>query len=288
MLNGQRLKERDRIKYMTKINDKFVFNHNYHSHCELCRHAVGTISEYCDSAFKNGFKEWGVSDHGPLLDEWKSRMIFDEFLNVYLPEIELNQKKYQGKMKILKALEIEYYPEYNDLYLDYLNKYKLDYLILGQHALKTNDKIINLYNGLTIDEVYIYRDEVVNALNTKYFKVLAHPDLFMLSLTRNNEKWSKELDEVSKDIIEACINNDVYIEVNINGARRGIIKNELEEDTWQYPYLNFFRIASQYKNAKFILGLDCHKLTDIGDSKAKEVIDFCNKLNIKLEDKIEL
>lgn len=273
---------------MTKINKDYIFDHNYHSHCKLCGHAEGSVSDYCDRAYQKGFKVWGISDHGPLLDEWKSRMLFSEFLDIYLPEIKANELKYKGKMKILKSLELEYFPKYESLYLDYLNKYHLDYLVLGQHAIITNNNTFDLFSKLTLEEVKEYKNEVVNALNTKLFKILAHPDLFMYSLTKNGLTWTSELDQISREIIEAAIKNDVYIEVNVNGARRGTIKNELGEDTWMYPYLNFFRIASQYKDAKFILGADCHKLDFVKDDKVNEVIEFCNKLNIKLEKEIIL
>lgn len=271
-----------------KVNDKFVFNHNYHSHCELCRHADGTVSDYCDEAYRLGFLEWGVSDHGPLAPCWQSRMTLDEFLTIYLPEIELNQKKYQGKMKIYKSLELEYYPEYDLWYRDYLNRYHLDYLILGQHALYKNGEWINTYKGFGLEEAIEYKNEVVSGLNSGYFKILAHPDLFMLSFTRANQTWTKELDDISREIIEAAIKNNVYLELNVNGARRQMTKNEKGEDTWLYPYLNFWRIAAEYKDAKFILGSDSHKVSYLTDGKDLEVIDFCNKLGIKLEEKIIL
>lgn len=273
---------------MSKINEGFKFNHNYHSHCVLCRHATGTVSDYCDEAYRLGFLEWGVSDHGPLAPCWKSRMTMEEFLTIYLPEIRLNQEKYMGKMKVYSSLEIEYYPEYDKWYKDYLDRYHLDYLILGQHALMKNNIWIDTFKGFELKDVYEYRDEVVRGLNSGYFKVLAHPDLFMLSLTRRGLKWTSELEQVSRDIIEAAIKNNVYLELNINGARRSKTFNEKGEETWVYPYLNFWRIASKYKDAKFILGSDSHKVEYLSDGKDLEVIEFCNKLGIKLEEKIEL
>lgn len=272
---------------MNKINEKFVFNHNYHSHCVLCHHATGTVSDYCDEAFRLGFKEWGVSDHGPLCASWKSRMTTEEFLTKYLPEIRLNQEKYQGKMKIYASLEIEYYPEYDLWYKDYLNRYHLDYLILGQHAIMVDGNLVDAFKGFEIKYAEEYKNEVIAGMRSGYFKILAHPDLFMLSLTRNGATWTDELERISREIIEAAIETGVYLEVNINGARRPLIKNEKGEDTWIYPYLNFWRIASTYKDAKFILGSDSHKVEYLTDGKDQEVIDFCNKLNIKLEEKIE-
>ncbi len=273
---------------MKKCNEGFKFIHNYHSHCYLCGHATGTVSDYCDEAYRLGFKEWGVSDHGALAPQWKARMSMDDFILKYLPEIEFNQKKYEGKMKIYKAIEIEYYKEYDLWYREYLDRYHLDYLILGQHALYKDGEWISPYKGFTLDEVIEYKNEIISGMATGYFKILAHPDLFMLSFARANQTWVKELDDISKEIIEAAIEYNVYLEVNINGARRPKTKNDLGEETYVYPFLNFWRIASTYKDAKFILGSDSHKVEYLTDGKDQEVIEFCNKVGIKLEERIIL
>ena len=284
MLNGLKPKESVTIIIMNK---NFNFNHNYHSHCYLCHHAKGTISDYCDEAFKLGFKEYGVSDHGPLLPIWKNRMTFDEFTDIYLKELEINKEKYQGKMKVYKSLELEYYEEYDKWYYDYLNKYHLDYLVLGQHFVYKNGEIQETRKGIDHSWVVDNKNQVVKGIESGYFKVLAHPDYFVLIVTKFRF-WYKELEEISREIIEACIKNDVYLEVNANGIRHKRIINEKGEEVYSYPCTEFWKIVSTYKDAKVIIGSDCHNVNQIKDKAIDDAIDFCNKLNIKLRERIEL
>ena len=41
---------------------------NYHTHCNLCKHAGGTIEEYVLEAVDKGFDILGMSDHLPYKD----------------------------------------------------------------------------------------------------------------------------------------------------------------------------------------------------------------------------
>ena len=182
---------------------------NYHTHCYLCGHAEGLPSDYIKKAIELGFSEIGISDHGPLLPSWTIPMNKDKMENIYFKDIDDAINKYGNKIKIYKALEMEYYPEYNDYYQELLTK--VDYLILGQHALKLENSYFDIYKVTTIDLVYKYAEEVIEALNTGYFKILAHPELFIF---RYPEVWNDEMDKISRRIIEAAIKNDVYLQSN--------------------------------------------------------------------------
>ena len=41
---------------------------NLHTHTDRCRHAVGSVSDYCLEAQKYGLEILGFSDHGPFPD----------------------------------------------------------------------------------------------------------------------------------------------------------------------------------------------------------------------------
>lgn len=257
--------------------------YNYHTHCYLCNHAEGYPHDYIERAIKLGFRGIGISDHGPLRPEWTHRMSYDDFINIYLKDIDESINKYSDCIEIYKGLEIEYYEEYTFYYHTLLTK--LDYLILGQHALKINGKIVDVFQKMTKEYIYEYANEVVEGLNSKCFKILAHPDLFMY---KYDGKWDKDLELASRKIIEAAIKNDVYLELNVNGARRGLIKNFLGEDTWKYPYLDFWKLVTKYKETKVVINADCHKLDYLYDDVTEEVIDFAKKLNLNVIERLEL
>ena len=118
------------------MNIKNQIISNYHTHIYLCRHATGTISDYVSKAYELNYHTIGISDHGPFPDWLKEklhsrRMTEDEFINTYLKDLQTITEEFDGKIKVLKGMEIEYLPETKELIPFY--KSKLDYLILGQH-----------------------------------------------------------------------------------------------------------------------------------------------------------
>jgi len=111
---------------------------NYHTHMYLCRHAIGTVSDYAESAIANGLSILGMSDHAPF-EELKDRSVrmYPQELPTYLEECDRAIEKYSGQLKIYKGLEIEYFEGHDEMYRELLSK--LDYLILGQHYIPTPD-----------------------------------------------------------------------------------------------------------------------------------------------------
>ncbi|MFA7037994.1 MAG: PHP domain-containing protein [Bacilli bacterium] len=253
---------------------------NYHTHTYLCHHAEGLGSDYIKKAIKLGYKEIGISDHGPLEGLSWIRMTKEQYKNIYMPDLEEAIKNYGDKIKIYKGLEIEFVREQKEYYKELLND--LDYLVLGQHFIMKNDKLHDVYHSLNTEEIVIYANTIVEAVNTGYFRILAHPDLFMYKYN----KWDKTAEEVSKIIIEACIKNNVYIEINVNGARHGKILNEQNEKTWIYPRIEFLRLLQNYPDALIVINDDCHYLDHLYDETTIEVYNLIIEMGLKLQSKL--
>ncbi len=255
---------------------------NYHTHCSMCNHAEGLPSDYIQKAMELGMEEIGISCHGPLLPIWEGdRMSYQTFLNKYLPDIKNAKEKYHDKIKIYSGLELEYV--YFEKYLYEALLEKVDYLILGQHIICDGYKI---YDGRGMDPQYLelYCQNVVDGLDTGYFKILAHPDIFFYFAKC---QMDENIEKLSRKIIEAAIKNNVYLELNVNGARRGKILNKNGETTWQYPYLDFWRLVSQYKDAKVVINADCHYLNYLYDDVTEEVIAFAKELKLNICDRVD-
>ncbi|HQA19948.1 MAG TPA: histidinol-phosphatase [Bacilli bacterium] len=254
---------------------------NYHTHTYLCRHAQGKPEDYIKRAIEVGYKEIGISDHGPIFSNSLKRMSLDEFHQIYLKELNEAIEKYQYQITIYKGLEVEYLADHKDSY-QYLLNY-LDYLILGQHIVFQNDKVVTVYSGMNEETIYLYAYTVVEALNTKLFRILAHPDIFMFSYP----KWDEHCKKVSRIIIEAAIKNNCLLEINANGARRGKILNENNEERWIYPRLEFWKIVSnEYRNAQVIISDDAHTIKDLHDNATLGMYKFAKELNLNVVDKI--
>lgn len=242
---------------------------NYHTHHHLCGHATGNVEDYILEAIKNNFDEIGISDHGPINAEAFNRMTYDEFQNIYLVELNDAIKKYSNKIKILKGLEIEYVRGDEDYYRELLKV--LDYLILGPHYY-IGEKVLHghtAYQVKTHEQLLRYTELMEDALDTKLFKIIAHPDLFM----HGYRVFDSFAEECALRIAKAAIRNNLLIEFNAGGIRNNRYYDENGNPDYAVPNDGFWKTVSK-TNAKVIVGSDCHKPTELDD----EYFNFAKEL----------
>lgn len=250
---------------------------NYHSHVSLCGHAEGNVEDYVKEAIRCEYEEIGISDHAPIpvyfvgekmhVNLWLSQMMTKEiFENDYLPQLDYCIEKYK-EINIIKGLEVEYIPCKSYFYNYLLSKVK--YLNLGVHYFFNNNVIVNSYDYLTEEEIEKYVETIEEALQTNYFSCLVHPDLYLYRVNKFTEFHGK----MAKRIIEACIKNDVYLEINANGRNK-------------YPREEFWNIVKEYPNAKIIINSDAHRICDFHGENIQRTIEFAKKLNIEVEEKM--
>ena len=253
---------------------------NYHTHHYLCGHAEGNVEDYVLEAIKHGFSEIGISDHGPINALAFPRMTYEEFENIYLIELEDAITKYKNQIKIYKALEIEYIE--NDIchYKKLLEK--LDYLILACHYYE-NKKVLHdysVYNVNNHERLKRYTEVIEEALDTKLFKILAHPDLFMTGYN--------ELDSFGEEcvmrIANAAIRNDVMLEFNAGGIRSNRRFDEEGNPKYIYPNDSFWKVISK-TNAKVIVSSDCHLPSDLYADATKTAEELAKKYELNIQEK---
>ena len=211
---------------------------NYHTHTKRCMHANGTDADYVKAALDAGLDVLGFSDHGPFPDNrFDFRMPYAD-LDEYLTCIDALRPTVS--FPILKGLEIEYCPDSLDYYSFLFKEKKLDYLLLGQHYYQDDDgSYISAFS--TPEKIgtrgYIkYARSVKEALETGYFPILAHPDVFF----NNPYSWDDNCEEACDIILNAAIQTGTVLELNANGIRKGIqlLGNDRR---WPYPYPNFWK-----------------------------------------------
>lgn len=241
---------------------------NYHSHTLYCGHASGLPKDYIKNAIASGYDIYGISDHGFLPDSilkrlfeypWlKYQMNYGDFEN-YLKGIDEAQALYGHQIKIYKALEMEYVEGEDKFYRDVLKR--LDYLILGVHFCLTPDNKIMGTRGINDKaSVQIYVDTAIKAMETGYYKIFAHPDIFLYGY----EKFDQVCLDATKSLIESSIKNNVYLELNCGGIRKGLKPGSSD---YYYPRKEFWRVVKEYKDALTIINLDTHNPSEImGDS----------------------
>lgn len=228
---------------------------NFHTHHYLCGHAKGNSKDYIKEAINKGYSEIGISDHGPLpIKPPFPRMSYDEFLNIYLKDIEESIKEFGDQIKIYKGLEIEYIHGYDEFYEEL--KEKTDYLILALHYYSGDENTINNKSSYDVNnhaKLSLYTGLAVKAMNTGLFKIFAHPDIFMSGY---GEIDSFAIDAIDI-IIDAAKQNDVALEFNCEGLRKGKRKVINGRNDYLYPNLKFWEIVAR-SDVKVIIGSDCH------------------------------
>lgn len=269
---------------------------NYHTHVSLCGHAEGMSEDYVKKALEVGFEEIGISDHCfvPLdfmskedyYRFWLERQMTEQsYYQEYLPDLEKTIKKYGDKIKIYRAVELEYIPGHEEHYRKRLEE--LDYLNLGVHFFKYKDKFYNVYDSIDATNLEGYVHAAVEGMKTKMFKILVHPDLFMFDYHSEDGYlvFDRRCEEASRRIIEAAIENDVYIEVNCGGINKGL-RNTNGVMEYSYPRSEFWKLVKEYPDVKVVIGCDAHKPKALDDEAVQIAIKMLKDLGIKYYDKI--
>lgn len=253
---------------------------NYHTHTFRCFHAEGTEKDYIESALRNGLTTLGFSDHGPFPDkDFGLRMKYED-LPEHLGTIEKLKPEYDGKLRIYKGLEIEYFPQYLDYYKSLLKDRGLDYLLLGEHMYIKNGKVRNIFFAEKTEDYVDYAENIAEAASTGLFCCIAHPDLMMI----NEFPWDKNCDKASDIIISAAEKYNLPLEFNANGYRRQI-HGYSDGDRYPYPDERFWKQLSG-SNIRVVIGSDCHIPAQVCDDAIalaeKEII----RLSLNLTERI--
>ena len=257
---------------------------NYHTHTARCGHAIGTDEEYVLNAIKAGIKELGFSDHAPFKGGSQPGIRMELYrLDEYIASINVLKKKYQDQIKIYCGLEAEYYHEIKPYYAELLSK--LDYLICGQHfAIDMSTKTI-IYNGYKRDDqgiVIDYVDRVVEAIESGFFKYIAHPDLILNSYTLRDEFIEGQM----RRICEAAEKHHIPLEYNLEGVKKQIRLGILGEEQF-YPYDYFWKLVQDY-DIDVIIGADVHDPEDLVKDHDKYGYQVIEKYHLHLIQKIDI
>jgi len=257
---------------------------NYHTHHYLCRHAKGNTEDFVKEALKLGLTELGISDHAPntRVNDQGVRMQPSD-LPIYLEDIEAAQVKYKGQIKILKGLEVEYFYDHEEYY-DFLRE-KVDYLIHGQHYISLTKQMNNLQSGFALrtkQEIDRYACYLEDAIESGYFEILAHPDLYLNSY----QQFDKYAEDVAHRICKSAKKHNIILEYNANGYRRGG-KNTENGFEPNYPRREFWKIVKEY-DCKTIFGSDAHNPKFLYNDIVKEAEEDYIKLGLNSVEYLQL
>lgn len=258
-----------------------IMNNNYHTHMYLCRHAIGDVQDYVEEAIRLGFKTLGMSDHAPFkeLKDRSVRMVPSDF-PLYLQKCLDAREKYKNQIQLHIGLEIEYFEDHDEIYKDWLTK--VDYLVLGQHYISDPNGRNNLRSSYDLAKKNLtkYVDMVIEAMKTKYFLFLAHPDLMLYSVS----KFDSFIEEESRRLIQAAVDTNTPLEINANGIRRGTYMMH-EGQRYIYPRLEFWKLVKEM-GGKVIISSDAHRPENLYDDVVEEAYKFASQIGIEVEEEL--
>lgn len=249
---------------------------NYHTHTMRCKHAFGSDEEYVLEAIKHGYKVLAFTDHSPWpLHPFESASIRMDIAELaeYVDSVQSLKRRYKDQIDIKLGLEAEYFEDRIDWLKRMKELFEMDLLIFGNHFHKTIS--FGTYYAFYNDPDQVlnhYRKDSIEGLKTGLFSIFAHPDIFVRSLRR----WDQKAEDMSREIIRCSKELGVFLEFNLGGVRSRA----------GYPYLPFWKVVAQEK-APVIIGIDAHSPSDLSDQRS---IDQARKiledLNISITEMI--
>lgn len=255
---------------------------DYHTHNQLCRHAVGSLEDYVKAAIKIGLGEIGFCDHFPMyylpenIPIEKYAMIMDEFPE-YINEAERLKDKYNEQISVKLGIEVDYMERQEEEISNVLKKFseKLDFVFGTSHVLMSrfgawcfdDPYFIENYKIYGIDAIYEqYYDKLYHLVESNLFDVVAHFDL-----PKKFKKFPKNHDRIFEKVIkvlESIKRKDMVIEINTSGFRKDVKE--------QYPSWEIIREMHNL-DIPILLGSDAHLLTEVG-YMFKEVLSKLKKI----------
>lgn len=253
---------------------------SYHTHTKRCKHGKGDVLDYVKYANEKGFTILGFTDHVPFFDNRLNfcRMDYNE-LTDYLDEIAVAKKLYPN-IKIYSGFEVEYFDDQDLFYQELLKK--VDYLILGQHAIKNKKSYTFIDNCQTKEQLNQYVDYLEKGAKSGYFSLINHPDLFGLA----KEQWDNTCIELTHRIANIAIKYDLPLELNAQGMRRG---SKIKSRAYPYPLIEFWKIiSSDYPHIPIIISSDAHSPNALDDEAVERCKEIAKDLSLNVVNEIKL
>lgn len=227
-----------------------------HMHTPLCKHAVGSPTQYAEAAKKAGLKGMVMTDHSPM-PEWFDpdfRMSYDE-LSFYHTALE-TARAGSGDFYVGIGLEADYHPGTEYFVKRLKEQYPYDYLIGSVHYLGAwpfdNPAFAADFDQRDLSEIYReYFELVVKAARSGLFNSIGH-----LDLPKKFGHIPKEgILHFAEEALQAIAGEGLALDVNTAGWRKPVAE--------VYPGPAILARANQLK-IPVVLGSDAHKPTEVG------------------------
>jgi len=246
---------------------------DYHMHTPLCEHAVGTPSQYAETALTMGLEEIGFSDHMPFesFDEPGIRMRLGQ-LPEYHQMIENVREQYKDRLKIKVGIEADFILGCEEEIKKILSGYAYDYIIGSVHYIDSwgfdNPEQSEGWEKQDVNDVYRdYHKTLRQSAQTSMYDIIGHADLVKKFGHRATADLSDEIRETA-EVFKKC---GLAIEINTSGLRKPV--GEI------YPSLFDLKIYCEV-GVPIVFGSDAHHYEEVAQDFDK-ALDLAKQAGYK-------
>ncbi len=225
-----------------------------HTHTPLCKHAVGTPSDYAAVAHAKGLKGMIVTCHNPMPEGFSPRVRMSmEQLPEYVELVESATETWRGKVDVLLGLESDFVPGAESWIESVHSKADFHY-ILGSIHPHLSDYRKRFFTGDDREYQETYFSHLVMAAQSGLFDCLAHPDLIKNS-TVSSWNVPSLLDPIRR-ALDKIAATGIAMELNTSGMNKAI------------PEMNpgpEILAEIHARSIPIVLGADAHVPERVGD-----------------------
>lgn len=180
------------------------------------------MTEQCERAVAIGLEEIGFCEHADFEPEDSGTGYLD--WEAYGAAIEEHRRRFAGRLRIRKGLEMCYQPCLADGIFSYFDDKEedVDYLMGSVHWVDHRRVGRDFFSGRTEEEAYgIYFDRVARLVETGFFDVLGHLDIVKRHGTDFYGPFSfAKYEEQIGRVLALLIECGMALEVNTSGFRQ--------------------------------------------------------------------
>jgi len=244
---------------------------DYHLHTSTSTDAHATVEEYCVRASELGLKEIAITNHMNL------RTADYHLTPTTMVEVWEDIERCRSKcpdLTVRLGMEVDYFDDLEDTIADALPAYSdalgrdLDFVMGSVHVVRgvrfaSTKHARELYVGA--DPLPIYREYfelMIRAVSTGMFDVMAHPDLIKRFTGLHSPPVPFDAyRQVAASLIEALVEFDVGIEINVKGLEHPVGEVYPSADLL-VGYIAAVRAAG--REPVLVLGTDAHRPEKLG------------------------
>lgn len=218
-----------------------MIDYNLHQHT-LFSDGKEEPEKYVEHAIKLGMSAIGFTEHSPLPFP-NPFSLQDENIDEYIRQTKSLKEKYEDKLKIYRALEMDFVPGMSEDFDFWRKRCEVDYLIGSIHLVKPNDfddlwftdgpdykvydqGIQDFFHGDVKMAVGQFFQQTNRMIETQNFEIIGHFDKIKM---HNRNRFFSDADKWYRDLIDETIalikQKNLIVEINT----RGLYKKRCDE-----------------------------------------------------------